>query len=228
MLIADDDPMVRQINAAYVAKVPGFCVVGEAGSGEEAVAAAQALRPDLVLLDVYMARGDGVAALKRLRSLDLPTDVLVISAAQDAQTIQEMLRYGAVDYIIKPFQFRRLKQALEEFRASKLRLSAGTLSQEQLDRMLRGGAAGAAAAGPEPELPKGLNARTLAQVEALLAQAPAPLTAAEAAAALGLARATARRYLEFLAQAGRARLEVQYGTIGRPLNRYSAAGGRRP
>lgn len=208
--------MVLQVNQGYVEAVPGFRVVGSSRTGAEALPAAERLRPDLMLLDVFMPDQDGIAMLRELRSRAIPSDVILVSAAQDAATIQEALRCGAHDYIIKPFRFERLRAALESYREVKQRLAqAGQLSQEQLDRMRRG--AGGAAV---PDLPKGLNETTLRQVLAHLGALGEPQTAAEVADALGIARVTARRYLDHLEKAGRVRLEMQYGGVGRPLNRY--------
>lgn len=221
VVLVDDDPMVLQVNRQYVAAVPGFAVVGTARTGAEAVAAVARLRPDLVLLDIYLPDMDGIAALKEIRRLELPTDVILISAAQDAHTIREALRYGAVDYIIKPFRQERLAAALVAYRQMWLALRRGApLSQEQVDRMLR---AGQGAAGGEG-LPKGLQEFTLRQVTLALARAGRPLTAAEVGEAAGLSRVTARRYLEYLAQLGKVEVEVQYGGVGRPQHVYRLLG----
>jgi two-component system response regulator DctR len=63
------------------------------------------LKPDLVLLDIYLPDIEGVAVLQEMRRLDLPTDVIVVTAAQDARTVQNVFRYGAIDYVIKPLNF---------------------------------------------------------------------------------------------------------------------------
>ncbi|HEY3363669.1 MAG TPA: response regulator [Symbiobacteriaceae bacterium] len=216
VLVVDDDPMVQQVNQDYVESVAGFRVVATARTGREALAAVQSHRPDLVLLDIYMPDQDGVTVLKAIRRLEFPADVLVVSAAQDAQTIRDVVRYGAVDYIIKPFRIERLQKALESYRTTKVKLAlTNTLNQEQVDRVLRG-----TAAQPEGELPKGLNYATLRQVEAYVAGRSEASSAVEAANELGMARVTARRYLDYLVKLGRARLEVQYGSVGRPVNRY--------
>jgi two-component system response regulator DctR len=126
------------------------------------------------------------------------------------------MRYGAVDYIIKPFRFERLRAALDAYRSLKFKLAgSGSLTQEQLDQMLR-----LRQGAPTHELPKGLNEATLVQVKGLLQSSPVPPTAAEAADQLGLSRATARRYLDYLVKVGQARVELQYGSVGRPLCRY--------
>jgi two-component system response regulator DctR len=216
VLIVDDDPMVLQVNREYVQAVEGFRVIGTARNGAVAIEAAGRLAPDLILLDVYMPDKDGLTMLRELRHGGIPSDVILVSAAHDAQTISEALRCGAHDYIIKPFRFDRLRAALESYREMKRKLkTSDRISQEELDRMLRPTAALAG-----EETPKGLNEMTLQQVVSYLEQQAEPLTAVEVADALGMARVTARRYLDYLTKLGRVKLEMQYGGVGRPLNRY--------
>ncbi len=219
VLVVDDDPMVQQVNREYVESVPGFRVVALAKNGKEALEATAAHRPDLVLLDIYLPDQNGVSVLKEIRRRQLPSDVLMVSAAQDTKTLQEIMRYGAVDYVIKPFRLQRLQEALKKYRATRSRLSnAGALDQDQVDQVLRGGQPGQA----DGALPKGLNEVTLRQVQALLAEHGQALSAAEVAHKMGIARVTARRYLDCLVKQKQVRLEVQYGSVGRPINRYRA------
>ena len=66
---------------------------------------------DLILLDVYMGKETGLDMLVELRKADDPVDVIVITAANDKESVQTALRYGAVDYLIKPFSFERFQDA---------------------------------------------------------------------------------------------------------------------
>lgn len=227
VLLVDDDPMVLQVNRGCVESTQGFEVVGTARDGNEALEAAAALSPDLLLLDVYMPDRDGLSMLRELRSRAIPSDVILVTAAQDANTVQEALRGGTFDVVIKPFRFERLRSSLEAYRSVKEGLQgAGKVSQEQLDRMLRQAPAEAPPAvspgetvGIEP--PKGVNEITLHEVIRFLSQRQEPATSADVAEGLGIARVTARRYLEYLDSLGKVRVAMQYGGQGRPLNRYS-------
>jgi two-component system response regulator DctR len=215
VLVVDDDPMVLQVNRFFVDEVEGFKVVGTARNGAEAVAAAERLRPDLILLDVYMPDKDGLQALRELRSHGIPSDVILVSAAADPATIEEALRAGAHDYVIKPFRPERLRAALESYRGVKRKLKrAVRLSQDEVDRMWR-----TPTVQVGEEAPRGLNEVTLQQVIAHLSQHEEPQTAGEVGDALGMARVTARRYLDHLVKVGQVKLAMQYGGVGRPLNR---------
>jgi two-component system response regulator DctR len=220
VLIVEDDPMVAGINRKYTEKAGRFQVIGLAASGEEAVAAVREKRPDLVLLDVYLPRGNGLEVLKAIRAANIAADVILITAAQDVATVEEALRYGAVDYIIKPFDFERLARTLSAYCERRRRLAEHQkLAQAEIDRLVQGAAVTAAPTG----LPKGIDPYTLEQVRDYLAQNAHGYSAQEAAAGLGLSRITARRYLEFLAAAGEVEVELEYAAVGRPVKRYRKA-----
>jgi len=216
VLIVEDDPMVAEINRQFVQTVPGFVTIGVVPNGQEALRLAKAEKPDLVLLDVYLPDQSGVAVLQEIRQNGLPADVILITAAQDVETIQNAFRYGAIDYIIKPFKLSRLKTALSAYASLRENFSRhASLSQDVLDQL-----ALTKARPPGDELPKGLNEVTLKQVVLQLIKAGSPLSAEEVAQATGLARVTARRYLDYLERSGQVRLEMKYGSVGRPVNRY--------
>ncbi len=226
VVVIEDDPMVQEINTQFIERVAGYQVVGVAGNGAEGVRLVGELSPDLVVMDVFMPVQDGLKALAELRVNNEAVDVIVITAAKDKPTIQAMLRNGAVDYIIKPFQFERIRQSLESYRQYRLQLGQGGFaSQEEVDRLLfrktsePAGRAGDAARETEA-LPKGLHAVTLDQIARQLAEESQSLSAEEVAERVGIARVTARRYLDYLVKVGQVRLDVSYGGIGRPTNRY--------
>ncbi|MFE5321433.1 response regulator [Paenibacillus sp. NPDC056579] len=235
VLLIEDDPMVQEVNRQFVEQIEGFRIVGVAGTGVEGMEKIRELKPDLAILDIYMPQQDGMETLTQIRREQLHVDVMVISAANDQKTIQRMLRYGAVDYIMKPFKFERVRLALEHYRSMKLALnSEGPVSQTELDRMLARTSSGvdsaeaygsaaptdaAAAILAAEQLPKGLQAVTMRQILLFLTRQPGALSAEEVAEGVGIARVTARRYLEYLEKSGKVRLDLQYG-VGRPVNKY--------
>lgn len=222
VVVIEDDPMVQEINKNFIERVPSFRVVGMAANGEEGVSLVAKLKPDLVVMDVFMPVLDGVQTLTQLRAASEAVDVIVITAARDKPTIQSMLRYGALDYIIKPFQFERIRQSLEDYRTLRNRLKQAEMASQQEVDLLFGKAANAAKKWEsiKAELPKGLHAVTLDQIVRQLAAQTEPLSAEDVAERVGIARVTARRYLDYLVKTGRVQLDVSYGGIGRPTNRY--------
>jgi two-component system, CitB family, response regulator DctR len=219
-LIVEDDPMVLEVNKQFVLATDGFDIVGLARSGTEALQLITEVAPHLVILDIYLPDLDGLSTLTEIRRRNDPVDVILVTAARDSETIQNVFRHGAIDYIVKPFKFDRFKQALESYRSLHRSLQKDSLDQEEIDRLSNPKKAEGEAELPAGQLPKGLNEVTLKQVLLFLMKQTEALSAEEVAEGVGLARVTARRYLDFLQKRGKVRLEVQYGSVGRPINRY--------
>jgi response regulator of citrate/malate metabolism len=227
VLIVDDDFMVAKVHAGFVRALDGFEVVGTAASGAEALAAAQRLAPDLVLMDVYLPDMTGLEVLRRLRSTGPATDVIVISAARDVDSIRSALHGGVLHYLVKPFDRRTFEARLQDYAALRGELTElQEAGQGDVDRVFgryRGN-------GPAPvTTPKGIAPETLDLVRKVLAEAgPDGLSATECSERTGLARVSARRYLEQLVTVQEADVRQRYGTAGRPERRFTLRTARRP
>jgi response regulator of citrate/malate metabolism len=224
VLIVDDDFMVAKVHAGFVGALAGFSVVGSASTGGQALEEVQRLRPDLVLLDVYLPDMTGLEVLRRLRGSGAGVDVIVISAARDVESIRSALLGGVLHYLVKPFDRATFEQRLLDY--ASLRADLGTLEdagQGDVDRMF----ARSRGTAPRPEsTPKGIAPETLVLVREALAEAGADgLSATEASERTGLARVSARRYLEQLVTQQEADVRQKYGTAGRPERRFTL---RRP
>lgn len=218
VLIVEDDFMVARVHKAFVERLSGFAVQGMVHTGREALAQIEQAPPDVLLLDVYLPDMSGLQLLHEVRVRQLPCDAIMITAAQDVATVREAMRGGALSYIVKPFQFDKFKQTLEHYARVNRRLSRSRhLEQAEVDQLYS--LAQPLVAGPV--LPKGLNAITMERIVACIDAATGPLAAEAVAAAIGVSRVTARRYLESLAAQGLLRREVQYGAVGRPEHLYS-------
>ncbi|MEU3315095.1 response regulator [Streptomyces sp. NPDC006687] len=218
VLVVDDDMRVARINAAYVAKVPGFEVSGRAHSAAEALEFLTGYPVDLVLLDHYLPDGTGLDLVRRLRELGRHTDVIMVTAARDLATVQAAMRLGALQYLVKPFTFAGLRAKLEAYAALRRSLSGGgEAEQDEVDRIF----GALAAAGAPNELPKGHSPTTAELVRRVLRTAEGPLSTQEIADRAGISRQTAQRYLKLLDRAGRVSLALRYGETGRPEHRYS-------
>jgi response regulator of citrate/malate metabolism len=216
VLVVDDDFMVAEIHRRFVEQVEGFRAVGVARTGTEALSAARELRPQLILLDVYLPDMTGLEVLQRLRSEGNRVGVIMITAARELDTVKGALDGGAADYLIKPFEFPQLKAKMEAFAARADALeSAGGVDQSLIDSLFGGHAA------PHAMLPKGLGAETGRLVLDAVRDA-GEVSAAECADSVGISRVSARRYLEHYLSTGALELRLQYG-VGRPERRYRSA-----
>ncbi|WP_435877032.1 response regulator [Streptomyces acidicola] len=221
VLVVDDDFMVTRVHRTFVERVQPFRVVGTAGTGEQAIVAVDDLRPDLVLLDLYLPDIFGLDVIPRLRTAGHDCDVMVISAAREADAVRGAVRHGVVDYLLKPFEFEDLRVRLARYAAQRGRLLTTVVrGQADVDRVL----AGALAPSPGNALPKGLSVETADLIERALRDTDSTLSATECATATGISRVSARRYLEYFHAAGSADVSLRYGAAGRPERRYSWRG----
>lgn len=124
LLLADDQAMVRAGLRLVCEAEPDFQVVGEAGDGEQAVAAARRLRPDVTLMDVRMPGVDGIEATRRLSALEVPvTRVLVLTTFDTESYVHAALRAGAAGFLLKAAEPERLVEAVRVVAAGDALLS---------------------------------------------------------------------------------------------------------
>jgi response regulator of citrate/malate metabolism len=216
-LVVEDDAMTASIHRSYVERVPGFEVVGEAHTGKEALELTRSLRPDLLLLDIYLPDMSGLDVLRTLREAAQPhVDVIAVTAAKDVSTLRTAIHGGVIHYLVKPFFFDTLRERLEGYAALHQRLDRlRDPDQHDIDHvfsLLRTQGRHA--------LPKGISAPTLELVVDAMRENDEELTAAGVAGRTGISRGTARRYLEYLALTGVIQLTLRYGTTGRPEHLY--------
>jgi response regulator of citrate/malate metabolism len=228
VLIVDDDFMVARVHAGFVSALDGFEVVGTASTGAQALDAIAGLAPDLVLLDVYLPDMTGLEVLQRLRSGGSRVDVMVISAARDVDSIRSALHGGVLQYLVKPFDRATFEARLRDYASLRGELAElDVAGQDDVDRLF-GGARGAEPRPPVPT-PKGIAPETLELVRTALAAAGSDgLSATECSTRTGLARVSARRYLEQLVTQQQADVRQRYGTAGRPERRFTLRAGSRP
>ena len=216
-LVVDDDYMSASIHSSYVERVPGFEPVGEAHTGAEALELSARLRPDLVLLDIYLPDMSGLDVIRRLRAdPDATVDVIAVTAAKDVKTLRAAMQGGVVHYVVKPFLFETFRERLERYAALKHRFEKiREASQADVDRLFS-----LLRAQGSTGLPKGISRPTLTVVVDAVREAPEPLTAVDVADSAGVSRGTARRYLDYLATLGSVELSLRYGVAGRPEHLY--------
>jgi response regulator of citrate/malate metabolism len=215
VLIVEDDFRVADLHREFVDRCKGFRVAGVALTASQATAMNRDLMPDLILLDLYLPDEHGIDIVSTLRS-DSGADVIVITAARDVLNIRAAMQHGALFYLVKPFRFAAFRERLEAFarlRATLARLPE--LSQTDIDDAF--GTLRMTA----PDLPKGLSAQTLYSIDRTLHEADQHLSSEAVAHLTGVSRVTARRYLIFLVESGRADVQSEYGLPGRPKHLYA-------
>jgi DNA-binding NarL/FixJ family response regulator len=119
LVLADDHAVVRQGTRELLEREPDLKVVGEAATGREAVRLAQELRPDVVIMDVRMPDLSGLEATRRIRELNLPSQVLVLTAYDDDEYVFALLEAGAAGYLLKTAPIREVVQAVRQVHAGQ-------------------------------------------------------------------------------------------------------------
>jgi two-component system chemotaxis response regulator CheY len=113
LLITDDALIIREM-IKDTAIQAGWTIIGEACNGREAVVRYEALRPDVVTLDLVMPEYDGLHALRGIKDIDPQARVIVVSALEQKNILKEAFQLGASDFIVKPFDRQNLIDTLEK------------------------------------------------------------------------------------------------------------------
>ncbi|WP_117199487.1 response regulator transcription factor [Nocardiopsis sp. TNDT3] len=133
VLIVDDDALVRGGLTMMLDGVHGIAVVGEARDGDEVLAAADAHRPDVVLMDLRMPRVDGITATRRLRARTPPPEVVVLTTFDTDENILYALRAGASGFLLKDTPPARIVDAVLRVAEGEPILSA-SVTRRLMDR----------------------------------------------------------------------------------------------
>ncbi len=135
VLVVEDDPVAADAHRLYVARVPGFAVAGTARTRAEAVRLLDQVPVDLILLDLYLPDGHGLALLRSLRTAGHAADVIAVTSARDLAVVREGVSLSVVQYVLKPFAFATLRDRL--LRYAEFHAAAGEAGgQDEVDRAL--------------------------------------------------------------------------------------------
>ena len=218
VMIIEDDLAIAELHHKYLSQLTDLEVVGIATTRMEAEMQLDILKPDLLLMDVYLPDGTGLEILNTLRTSNQTCDVILITAARGVDTLQQAMRGGVVDYLLKPVMFPRLDAALKKYLSQRQQLDiVESLDQTLVDKMLQ---SNTNQGNLQSRLPKGIDGVTLDKIRELFPNSRV-LTADEAGEKIGVSRTTARRYLEFLISTGELAADLNYGSVGRPERCYT-------
>ncbi|KRF65036.1 response regulator [Peribacillus butanolivorans] len=224
VLIVEDDLRIAEIQKLFIEKIEGFQTIGIASSYVEAKSFIEIMQPDLLLLDMYFPDMNGLDILKEIKQQSKQMDVIMITATKEIEKVQEAIKIGIFDYIIKPVVFERFKQSLLRYQEYYIKLSElgkgnFPVTQQQVDKLLRKEMNDKER--EQTSLPKGIDRMTLEKVMVVLGNTSPGLTAEIVAKEIGVSRTTARRYLEHLMSEEKIEADLTYGTVGRPERVYA-------
>ncbi|NVI80942.1 response regulator transcription factor [Janthinobacterium sp. BJB401] len=119
LLIADDHPLILAGLASLIASLPGFLLLGQAGTGRAAVELYRELRPDVVLMDLNMPEMHGVEAIERICADDAQAKIVILTTYQGEDSVHRALRAGARGYLLKDSGFLQLTQCIRQVAAGR-------------------------------------------------------------------------------------------------------------
>jgi response regulator of citrate/malate metabolism len=219
VVIVEDDARIAEIQRRFIDATDGFITIGIASNINEGQQLTEVLRPDLVLLDISLPDGNGLALLKQIRQASHVTDVIIITAVKDTNVLQNALHGGVFDYLLKPMSYNRLQESLINFKEFRNEINTSVLiEQTSVDLLL---AKKRRQSVRIKGLPKGIDETTLDSVRHFFSlHTSLEFTAESFSKKLGMSRTTARRYLEFMVSTDELTSNHQFGTIGRPQRSY--------
>ena len=221
ILIVEDDPMVSSINKQYLTRIikPENLTVYQADTAQKALEITKKISPDLILLDVYLPKTSGTELLKQFIKHNLHPNVIMLSAAKDSSNINIALKYGILDYLLKPFSFKRFKEAIEHFlKYNELLQKDNVVSQGELDRIFI--TQDINNSNNDNGLPKGLSDFSLTKIETAISKLAGEFSNQDVARQSKLSRITTKKYLDYLEKTGKLSAKVHYLKVGRPIKIY--------
>lgn len=217
VLIVEDDPMVGFINKQYLNNIGDIKVLGPVYEEDEIITLLESEKIDLILLDVFLPKKNGIELLKEIRGRKFLVDVIIISAANNSEDLKEAFAYGVIDYLIKPFQFERFEEAIGKYKLRQKLFSKDiALNQNDVDRICSGSNE------QNINLPKGLNKLTLDKVIKFLSDNSDEIwTLREIASEINISNVTIKKYMDYLESINKVYVETTCGNVGRPELKYT-------
>ncbi|MBA9028175.1 MULTISPECIES: response regulator [Bacillaceae] len=221
VMIIEDDETATKIYEKFTQKVEGFQVVASTSTGKQALEMFNVFVPDLILLDVFLPDMKGTDLLWKIRTKLKSVDIIMITAANDVDTVREAIRGGAFSYLMKPIMIDKFLETLEQYKETRAKLfNLTTVEQKDVNSLFRMKTVEEPVPAEKGSLPKGIDKHTLMKVRGQMKETNGSKNAEELAGTIGASHSTVRRYLEYLVSNNEIEVEIRYGTIGRPERRY--------
>ena len=215
VLIVEDDPMVALINRKYLEKIGDIEIFGPVISEEQIIEYIDKEKINLILLDVYLPKKSGLDVLDSLRNKSYLVDVIMITAANKKEEVKKAFAFGAIDYLVKPFELLRFEDAINKYKLKENLLNKNEeIEQKDIDSIYDKKV--------KEDLPKGLNKRTLDKIISFLDENSDRIwTLREVAAELKISNVTIKKYMDYLESIEMLKVKLTSGNVGRPELKYS-------
>ena len=220
VVIVEDDLMVAAINKQYIQKTPGLDVVATFHNGKDAWDFLKNTEVQLLILDLYMPNISGLELLRKIREAEYQIDVIMVTAANDVESLETALHLGILDYLVKPFKYERFSKAIDKYLLKNKMMESGiNFKQEDIDELIN--LRQESFVEKQMELSKGLQDKTIYLIRGYMNDRKNEfLTSEEISAHTGLSKVTVRRYMNYFIESNEVISDVDYKTGGRPSIKY--------
>ncbi len=218
IVIIEDDIKIAQIYQEIIKASNRFEVVGIAETVKMARTIIQAYQPQLILLDNYLPDGLGIDLYREIIGQKKKLDVVLLTATDDVESVQEAMQLGCFDYLLKPVSFDRFQETLQRYLKLNNAMKAyDNVNQKHIDDLFN-------LQHRKQQvnlLPKGIEQITLDKIINLFTNnLGVKCTVEHVSQNTGVSKTTARRYLEYCSTHGLLTSENEYGKVGRPERIY--------
>ena len=223
VLIIEDDPMVAKLNEDFLKTIPTINIVGNYRTTQDAKKLLQEKRVEVILLDNYLPNETGIEFLVELRKENNQVPVILITAANDIETIQQALALGVIDYLVKPFTAERFLSSIQKvMNQKKLFSQLKYANQQNIDALFNEHSTNNTSANfsLSNDLPKGLAKLTMEKVLEKINEETTSFSTEELAKKIGISRISTKKYLTFLVESNYLTEDIVYQEVGRPTIRY--------
>ena len=217
VLLVEDNLTAINVIKAFYNKIEGFSVIGECGNGAEALHFLETASVDLILVDIIMPVMDGLTFVETLRNRQNYTDIIFVTALNETDAVRNALKYGAVDYIVKPFSYERFFCTMQNYKMRYNFLSKKrSVNQYEIDKIINSSNDSSF----NNMLPKGINQLTLNSILEVLEKMEDDFTVDQLLENIDMSKVALRNYMRFLSQEGIVESRIIRGHVGRPQYIY--------
>ena len=214
VLIVDDDTTTINIIKSFFEKIDGFSIAGVYKNGIDAFDFLESSSVDLILADITMPLMDGFTFIEKLREKHNYVDIIFVTAMNDTAAVKNALKYGAIDYIVKPFGFGRFLCAMQNYKVRYTLLNKKrSVNQYEIDKII----SNSNTTDFNGLLPKGINQITLNTVLEVIDSFENDFTIEDLLEKIKMSKVSLRNYMRFLSQEGIVNARIKRGSVGRPL-----------
>ncbi|MEG3753591.1 response regulator [Psychromonas arctica] len=220
VLIVEDDAKIAQTHSEILRQTTRFNPIGIAETLQMARTMIKIHKPSVIILDNYLPDGTGIDLFREIIAdkSSHKTNVVLVTASDEIDTIKTAMKLGCFDYLLKPVSYERLQETLDRYITLNTAMRAyDNLEQRHIDELfniqLRDK--------HQQSLPKGIESITLETIKRVFSQhIGVRYTVDRLVTETGISKTTARRYLEYCSANGLLTAENEYGKVGRPERVY--------